>query len=252
MWLGSDGETTTGRITGWGSVRRMDSTLRIRLFGQVVADGEGTMHDLNFASFKTVGSNSTEVLNACGTNGWFAVNKGRLIYPRAQNCSGASHPTIGDYPTRSAPTVMNSFRYTLAQPRPEGTYYNFAELYAPDREDIPRGLPVRGRDVVAGVWRFGLSSASGADIDPVPIAFTGMSLTFRYDWREMREGQSVVVYRHDGTANGTWTCVSRRIEISSTENTITTFKFDPSSATWNAGWFAVVAQNYGGTTVLFR
>ena len=252
MWLGSDGETTTGRITGWGSVRRMDSTLRIRLFGQVVADGEGAMHDLNFASFKTVGSNSTEVLNACGTNGWFAVNKGRLIYPRAQNCSGASHPTIGDYPTRSAPTVMNSFRYTLDKPRPEGTYYNFAELYAPDREDIPRGLPVRGRDVVAGVWRFGLSSASGADIDPEPIAFTGMSLTFRYDWREMREGQTVVVYRHDGTENGAWTRVSRRIEISSTENTITTDKFDPSSATWNAGWFAVVAQNYSGTTVLFR
>ena len=79
-----------------------------------------------------------------------------------------------------------------------------------------------------------------------------MSLTFRYDWREMREGQTVVVYRHDGTENGTWTRVSRRIEISSTENTVTTDKFDPSSATWNAGWFSVVAQNYGGTTVLFR
>ena len=95
-------------------------------------------------------------------------------------------------------------------------------------------------------------SASGADIDPEPIAFTGMSLTFRYDWREMREGQTVVVYRHDGTENGTWTRVSERKEISSTENTITTDKFDPSSATWNAGWFAVVAQNYGGTTILFR
>ena len=250
--LGLDGETTTGRISGWGSVRRVDSTLRIRFFGQVIADGEGEARDLNMASFRTVGTNNTENLNGCGTNGWFAVNKGRLIYPRAQNCSGASHPTIGDYPNRAEPTVMNSFRYTLDKPRPEGTYYNFAELYAPDREDIPRGLPVRGRDVVAGVWRFGLSSASGADIDPEPIAFTGMSLTFRYDWREMREGQTVVVYRHDGTENGTWTRVSDRKEISSTENTITTDKFDPSSATWNAGWFAVVAQNYGGTTVLFR
>ena len=251
--LGSDGETTTGRISGWGSVRRVDSTLRILFFGQVIADGEGTMHDLNMASFRTVGTNDMEVLpNACGTNGWFAVNKGRLIYPRAQNCSGASHPTIGDYPNRASATVMNSFRYTLDKPRPEGTYYNFAELYAPDREDIPRGLPVGGRDVVAGGWRFGLSSASGPDINPVPISFTGMSLTFRYDWREMREGQTVVVYRHDGTANGTWTRVSRRMEMSSTENTITTEKFDPSSATWNAGWFAVVAQNYGSTTVIFR
>ena len=212
MILGLDGETTTGRISGWGSVRKVDSTLRIRFFGQVIADGEGEARDLNMASFRTVGTNNTENLNGCGTNGWFAVNKGRLIYPRAQNCSGASHPTIGDYPNRAEPTVMNSFRYTLDKPRPEGTYYNFAELYAPDREDIPRGLPVRGRDVIAGVWRFGLSSASGADIEPEPIAFTGMILTFRYDWREMREGQTVVVYRHDGTENGTWTRVRRHRE----------------------------------------
>ena len=146
---------------------------------------------------------------------------------------------------------MNSFRYTLDKPRPEGTYYNFAELYTPDREDIPAGLPVRGRDVVAGVWRFGLSSASGPDIDPEPVTFTGMSLTFRYDWREMREGQSVYIYRHDGSANGAWTRVGKA-ELSSIDNVITTDKFDASSETWNAGWFAVVAQNPGGAVIVIR
>ncbi len=195
--------------------------------------------DLKFAS-------STWISVANGTN-----STGRLVYPRAQNCSGASHPTIGDYPTRVAPTVMNSFRYTLDKPRPEGTYYNFAELYAPDREYIPHGLPVRGRDVVAGVWRFGLSSATGPDIDPEPVTFTGMNLTFRYDWREMREGQSVYVYRHDGSANGAWTRVGKA-ELSSVDNVITTDKFDASSEAWNAGWFAVVAQNLGGATIIIR
>ena len=250
--MGVDGDTTTGSILGWGTISRHSSTLRIRFFGQVIADGEGIERDLNMAMIKTVGASNVENLNGCGTNGWFAVNKGRLIYPRAQNCSNTSHPTIGDYPNRSSATVMNSFRYTLDKPYPEGTYYNFAELYAPDRTDIPAGLPLySSHDVVAGVWRFGLSSETGVDIAPTPVSFTGMSITFRYDWREMLEGQSVYVYRHNGSANGSWTRVGKA-EISSTANTITTDSFDASSETWNAGWFAVVAQRPSGMTIIFR
>ena len=251
--MGMDGDTTTGRILGWGNVRRGNNqNLRIKFFGQVIADGEGEARDLNMAAIRTVGTSNTENLNGCGTNGWSAVNKGRLVYPRAQNCSGASHPTVGDYPNRVEPTVMNSFRYTLDKPHPEGTYYNFAELYAPDRTDIPAGLPLySSHDVVAGVWRFGLSSATGVDIAPMPVPFTGMRLTFRYDWREMREGQSVYVYRHDGSSTGSWTRVGKA-ELSSTENVITTDKFDASSETWNAGWFAVVAQSPSGMTVIVR
>ena len=251
--MGVDGDTTTGSIVGWGTVQRgSSSNLRIRFFGQAIADGEGEARDLNMAAIRTVGTNNTEILNGCGTNGWFAVNKGRLIYPRAQNCSGSSHPTIGDYPNRAEPTVMNSFRYTLVT-KPSGTYYNFAELYAPDRTDIPAGLPLySSHDVVAGVWRFGLSSESGADIDPTPISFGGMRLTFRYDWRGMdAENQSLYVYRHDGSAGGSWTRVGKA-EISSTANTITTDSFDASSETWNAGWFAIVAQRPSGMTVIVR
>ena len=251
--MGMDGDTTTGSILGWGLIGRYNSTLRIRFFGQVIADGEGEARDLNLAAIRTVGTSNTENLNGCGTNGWFAVNKGRLIYPRAQNCSNTSHPTIGDYPNRSSATVMNSFRYTLDKPYPEGTYYNFAELYAPDRTDIPAGLPLySSHDVVAGVWRFGLSSETGVDIAPTPVSFTGMSITFRYDWRGMdAEKQSLYVYRHDGSANGSWTRVGKA-EISSTANTITTDSFDASSETWNAGWFAVVAQRPSGMTVIVR
>ena len=250
--MGMDGDTTTGSILGWGTISRHSSTLRIRFFGQVIADGEGIERDLNMAMIKTVGASNVENLNGCGTNGWFAVNKGRLIYPRAQNCSGSSHPTIGDYPNRTSPTVMNSFRYTI-NTKPDGTYYNFAELYAPDRTDIPPGLPLYSlHDVVAGVWRFGLSSVSNTDDDPTPASFGGMRLTFRYDWRGMdAENQSLYVYRHDGSAGGSWTRVGKA-EISSTANTVTTDAFDASSETWNAGWFAVVAQRPSGMTVIVR
>ena len=253
--LGLDGDSTTGRIQGYGSVHRQSSTLRIRFYGQVVADGGGVMNDLNLASIRTVGTNNTENLNGCGTNGWYAVNKGRLIYPRAQNCKTSSgnpsHPTVGDYPNRTEPTVMNSFRYTLEENPTENEYYNFAELYAPDREDIPAGLPIGARDVVAGVWRFGLSSATNTDGVPTPAAFGGMSITFRYDWRDMPEDCKVAVYRHDGSAGGSWQRIAKD-EISSSENTITTAKFDSSSEPWNAGWFAVVAETPKGLSIIFR
>ena len=253
--LGQDGNTTTGYIKGWGGVRCAKSTLRVKFFGQVVADGEGESRDLNLASIRTVGASAEAQLNSCGTNGWYAANKGRLIYPRAQNCKttsdgNPSHPTVGDYPNRAEPTVMNSFRYTL-ETNPAVTYYNFAELYAPDREDIPAGLPIGARDVVAGVWRFGLSSATNTDGDPTPAAFGGMSITFRYDWRDMPEDCRVAVYRHDGSAGGSWQRVAKG-EISSSENTITTAKFDSTSEKWNAGWFAVVAETPKGLSIIFR
>ena len=79
-----------------------------------------------------------------------------------------------------------------------------------------------------------------------------MRITFRYDWRGMdAENQSLYVYRHDGSANGSWTRVGKA-ELSSADNVVTTDRFDASSETWNAGWFAVVAQNLGGTAIIIR
>ena len=254
VFLGESGTNTTGRITGWGAIRNLSNKLRIMMFGQVIADGGGVERDLDLSHFRTVGTNATvDISNVCGTNGWYAANRGRLIYPRTQDCTAnkASHPTIGDYPSRTTPYLVNSFTYSLGT-KPDATYYNFAELYARDRTDIPAGLPLcSSRDVVAGVWRFGLSSASGTSAAPTPIGFGGMRLTFRYDWREMREGQTVYVYRHDGSAGGSWTRVGKA-ELSSIDNVITTDKFDASSETWNAGWFAVVAQNPGGAVIVIR
>ncbi len=253
VFLGESATNTTGRITGWGAIQNLSSKLRIMMYGQVIADGEGIERDLDLSHFRTVGTNSVNH-NVCGTNGWYAVDKGRLIYPRTQDCTAnkTSHPTIGDYPSRTTPNLMNSFTYTLVT-KPNTTYYNFAELYAPDRTDIPAGLPLySSRDVVAGVWRFGLSSVEGTAAIPTPISFGGMSITFRYDWRNMdAENQSLYAYRHDGSAGGSWTRVGKA-EISSTANTITTDSFDASSETWNAGWFAVVAQRPSGMTIIFR
>jgi len=139
----SRGDETRGRIVGHGTLSSCNGqSLRIRPYGQFIADGYGETHDLNLAEIRTVGAKADDNVNGCGTNGWFAVNKGRLIYPRTQNCTASqtSHPTVGDYPNRGTPTMMNSLRYTL-ETCPTVQYFNFAELYATDRDDIPAGLP---------------------------------------------------------------------------------------------------------------
>lgn len=247
--LGSNGELTSGKIVGWGDIcNNNDRYLRMRFFGQVVADGENYNRDLNFAAIRTIGSGD-DVMNSCGTNGWYVANKGRLVYPRAQNCRGnngkPSHPCVGDYPTRNEPTLINSFSYSL-DVVPSVTYYNFAELYAPDRNDIPSGLPSDDNAMVVSVWRFGLSGESNTHEDPVPVAFNGMRLKFRYDWRGIPDRHRVVVYRHDGSADGAWQRVSARHEVSSEDNMVETAKFDSSEQVWNAGWFAVVTEERKG------
>ena len=62
---------------------------------------------------------------------------------------------------------------------------------------------------------------------------------------------AVCLAGEQGSANGSWTRVGKA-EISSTANTITTDKFEASLETWNAGWFAVVAQRPSGMTVIVR
>lgn len=255
LFLGKDGEGSNGRISGWGTVSKVTGILRMTLYGQVVADGEGVERDLNLADVKTIGLSADDALNTCGINGWYAANKGRLVYPRAQNCTAnqAAYPTVGDYPKRPEPTAMNSFRYSLATPRPNDTYYNFAELYAPDRTDIPAGLPGGADVVVAGVWRLGLSSTFSSTDEPTPISFVGMTVAFRYDWRDIPETHRIAVYHHDGSPSGSWRRVSGKQSPSAENNLIaTTTPIDASSQTWNAGWFAVVAEERGGLVLTFR
>ena len=256
------GDVTSGRIVGYGRIGTSNGqNLRMRPYGQFIADGGGVARDLNFADIRTIGTNANDNVNGCGTNGWFAVNKGRFIYPRSQNCTidSTSHPTIGDYPSRGTPTMLNSFRYTLVtKPTGAGEYFNYAELYATDRDDIPAGLPTGKNVTVAGVWRFGLASNRSYANDPNPIAFGGMKVKFRYDTRAMKPGQRVSVYHHDGTATGSWKRISAEQPAFATltepaENLIeTTTALDSTDETWNAGWFAVVADGRKGMYIVFQ
>ena len=71
--------------------------------------------------------------------------------------------------------------------------------------DIPAGLNNIGADKVLAVWRIGYFS-DGPEIDEPthPVSFSSARLKFKYSPEGLDGLDGVYVYRHDGTANGTW------------------------------------------------
>lgn len=263
LFLGrNDAEGTHGRVCGWGAFKKWGvNELRLTSSGQFIADGEGEQRDLDLSVFRTAGNGGAS--NACGSNGWYAVNGGRLLYPRTQNCTAksVSHPSIGDHPTRAAdPQLVNALTFAMTTP-PTAWYYNYVALYAPDRADIP-ALPTGRTDRVQGVLRIGSAQTltlGSVDAPTDPLAFKGCGFTLRYDAAGLEVGSGAApyrirLYRHDGTAEGAWTRLAEK-EHDSASPLIDCLsnRFDSSSVAWNWGWFVVVAHcPEKGLTILIR
>ncbi len=261
LFLGNTGQDGVhARIIGWGRFLRLgtslgsDNMLRMRPHGQLIADGQDELHDLDFSNFRTVDSQGQ---NSTGSNGWYAVSKGRLIYPRIQNINAnKTHRTIGDYPTNAELYMINSLRFTMETypSTVKGDYHAYAELYAPDRTDIPQGLPMGKGSLVKGVWRLAFSSGSGVPTEPEPLDFKGLTLEIRHDMHGIGENDRLDIYHHDGSAFGAWHRVMKTKVFNPEELTVETdTPVDASTETWNAGWFALVARpREKGVTIILR
>lgn len=252
LYIGSDGASTKGVVRGWGNFLQSTQTLRLTPFGQIVADGEGEMRDLDFGWFRTVGTSATGQPNTCGTNGWYAVNKGRLRYPHQQDNSQTKYRISGDYPYRTAPTLVNSFAFDLTG-RTEGKFLH-ADLYASDREDIPAGLGsvLTGHtNRIAGVLHAGYFTTTVSSNATVATKsdFTSGTISWRYDQTGLDPEWTVMIYRHDGTDTGAWQRVYRGAFDAAT-TVLTTDAFTCSADAWNLGWFAVVATKGSRGTIL--
>ena len=271
IWLNPSLSTLKAAIRGWGKLafenpRAMVTEMKtddpgpyekpggITHYGQIVADGEGQMRDLDCGRLGVLNYDNTTPNQNGSTNGWFAVNKGRLKLPRSLPRQNASHHCVGDYwAVRSGLTgrLMNTFIYTLEGA--ETNNYMFAELYATDRDDIPAGLGEVGMDKTVAVWRIGHFSDGPEVEEPEhPAAFTSASIRFRYCPNGIEDFKSVYVLRHDGTADGKWQKIGRADP--STNNPVVVSKsFTPSSENWNMGWFAIAGRiNPYGTAVILR
>ena len=263
--LGIDARTVnTGSIRGWGKVAFEDPITMLRdaasprgfvHYGQIFADGEGVMRDLDFGRFGVMAYDTTSA-NPNGTNGWFAVNKGRLKLPRSvPNKSG--HKCVGDFWTANVDAaarnsrLANIFNYEFTGA--ETNHFVFSELYATDRDDIPAGLDCIGADRTLAVWRIGYFS-DGPEIDEPtnPSSFTSAKLKFKFSPENLDGLYGVYVYRHDGTANGKWVKTGKRAEPNTTMPIVSTGNFGPSAENWNLGWFAIVGRTkpFGTTFIL--
>ena len=260
LMLNENRTVVRGFIRGWGKIAFSDprtyvteafnskgdaSPSGIVHYGQVIADGEGLMRDLDFSRFGALHYWTTDA-NPSGTNGWFAVNKGRLKLPRSlPNRSG--YKCVGDCFEAdvdlggSSRRLANIFNYEFTGA--ELNDFVFSELYATDRDDIPAGLDGIGADKVIAVWRIGYFS-DGPEIDEPthPSSFTSANLKFKYSPEVLDGLYGVYVYRHDGTANGKWVRTGKKAEPSTAMPIVSTGNFGPSSENWNLGWFAIVGR----------
>lgn len=258
--------TCTSRFVGYGCITNQgdsSKTLWSRLDlrgGSVTADGEGVERDLDFGTFARIGGSigdGRSKLNSSGTNGWYAINKGRLIYP---NRDGELVRCVGDYARLNydvAPKFVNSMRILLKDDNDAEitTHRKFTvELYAPDRTDIPAGLiedDAANRRL--GVWRGNCGGKTSS--------FAKAETTIRYDQWKLSELMNapenasrnieVALYQYDGAK---WKKLSSHsaAEAATKNYRISGTLAKTTVASHNLGWFAVVAREIKGSVIVFR
>lgn len=269
------------RLVGYGCVTNQatSGTIWSRLHlrsGSITADGEGEARDLDLRTFARVSgclngesADGRNYLNLSGTNGWYAINKGRLLYPARDSGSDTVKPRfVGDYARLdpdTLPKYVNSMRIILKDADGDElpmsqSRYPFVELYAPDRTDIPAGLVEDGeKSRRLGVWR-GCMATSYANT--ARRSFTTAETTIRYDqWRlfGLKNGQGtypagleVRLYRYDAAA-GKWKRVARYPADEAEENGYRIGgDLEQADGVYNLGWFAVVAECAKGTAISIR
>jgi len=281
-------EDGVGSISGYGVITRTDHdtldtddhalTMNMQMHDySITADGDGQNRDLDFRAIDVVnyiyraasdddsGNNLLANLgNLSGTNGWYAVDKGRLIFPRADKCVGRSDANparhFGDWRYQSTnefgeavlPTLVNAFSLEPETTKKGGMAYCHSALYSPDRTDYPANV-LRGRKgKVVSVWRIGTCTTGWIADDPITPwkDYTAMKVTFRYDLTAFDGSHPVKLYRHDGTDGGSWRCVASQSLPDRAAVISATVK--PGTGTYDLGWFALVEQPSIGSVISIR
>lgn len=230
---------------GWGCLRgygkiapKTTGATNIRLGGGnciICADGEGVERALDLNECVNITNYFAEANVATSTNGWYAVNKGRVRFPRTWFGTASAERCIGDSPLAATPRFVNSVRCSFTGVSGSNSFFR-GGLYATDCESIPAGLP--SGDVI-GVWAFGLFTALDNN---VKVSFSTALPTFRYDHTKVRAGRTLNLYRHNGTK---WVRVGQTMpnndHLISAESALAPLN----SGVMNIGFFAVVAPKSG-------
>ncbi len=227
-------ESGAGILRGWGAFPCADTTPYVLNNGLVVADGEGEARDLSLTDF--IYATNSIPNGADGMNGWYAVNKGRLLYPRAWIAASVPERGIGDAHSDAANDLVNSIHLSFTGITAQGSEDLLrAELYATDRDDIPPGLPTHGDAKILGVWRL-----------PMPVTFGTATLRFRYDRTGVKTDDRIRLYR--GGSAGGWQRVGTATGADEAVAPDAALVPLP-QADGYLGWFAVAAFPNVGTLI---
>lgn len=256
-----------GILQGWGRIIRYQQNAKnssnngLNLFmpcGAIVADGEGVMRDLDLSAVRRINASDTPGENLSGTNGFYAINKGRLYFP----CRYTGYVNLGSYYSETkAPRVVNGVTFAFTEKPSDSRLHG--QLYATDREDIPSGLPEdRAEKGVKrlGVWRAALRSSYKSEEFETSEKrdFTSARATVRYDNYALdalrdeegnfRSDQRIALYQY---RNGWQKIASLPVETAEADHRIAGTLL-PTEDDWNMGFFAVVAEVPHGTVLTVR
>ncbi len=236
-----------GVLRGWGQVApAWQGRTNVRMAigdGQVIADGMGEERLLDLG--QVVNVTNLVVNGVYSTNGWYAVNKGAVHYPRTwftqadvvTRCFGAT-------PYASEPDLVNSIFLRMRGVKGGPSFFR-GGLYAADRSDVHvDALPPH--DAVVGVWKLGnFSSVDGTG----RIGFESIDLTFRYDQTRVKEDRTLTLYRWNDTTSS-WIRLTGGAPTA--DNRISVTGLAPQVVDGhNVGLFALVTRA-PGALILFR
>lgn len=260
--LGSPDSTV--RMSGWGRVKPYGTTtytksryFNLDLCGMVVADGEEQSRVLDFNIIGRVnGADEVSVLNACGTNGWYAVNGGCLAMPSYLAIDAMTY-CVGDFRGLCRPNMVNAFTVSFVGAATEGMYLH-GSLYAPEHEDVPAGLTITKHVRPVGIWRIGYGDSNGAAEPGKAVAFTSADVTMKvgFAFSGFKPNRKVWIcpWRYD-EAQKKW-IGGHAVEYNPEDPYVTFAGVTPCVEAgrpgWNLGWFAVTADDSSGIVLIIK
>ena len=201
----TDAQLVIGRYAGGYGILRgcgvvqgssLDSN-NVRLWmneGRIIGDGFGEEKTLDLNTVISI-RNNTSSIPADTTNGWYAVNKGAVLYPRVYFNTDEANTVVGAWNGDTEPSFVNSVGVSIVASEQWDKHLR-GGFFASDRSDIHADSLPAG-PAVAGVWKLGMTgSVGGTDVK----GYSTVSLDFRYDQSAVRLGSTLQLYRWTGSA----------------------------------------------------
>ena len=236
LYLGKD-EGRYGVLRGWGTVKKGTKVARMMLGdGMIVGDGFGEQHELDLHTIASIRSvwDTESAVPADTTNGWYAVNKGAVLFPRTWFDASSYNGRVGAFGnTDDASTnFVNSVQFIVSGTSGKCRFQG--GVFAEDRDDVHADALPSNKGVV-GIWKLGLFTDSDT---PTAKNFTACQLTFRYDQTKTKPGDKLALLRWEDSK---WVRVAETVVPEEGEYRISMGSRPClTSEEYNAGTFALV------------